>query len=176
VRTLLIGSALSGALLAGLYGATRVNTLKISPSLVAMSTGMSCGTASATFFALREYVISPLLLTGIDHGQYARRRRRLDGLSDSTARTWTEVRTEKLPDSLLSGAISGAVLNSWKSAYFHNVSVNYAPINEISRRPTRTPTWRRHRSLGLYILTIACQRAGRIPLEKNCRFDVTWCI
>jgi hypothetical protein len=84
---------------------------------------LSAGIAGAAFFAVREYAVSPALLTLVDAGQYPRRRRALQralgaqdlGLAeDDDVRSFADMRTERMPDSMLAGALAGAVLNAWR--------------------------------------------------------------
>ncbi|KAK7693775.1 hypothetical protein QCA50_003347 [Cerrena zonata] len=68
---------------------------------------------------LREYIVSPLLVSGISSGQFLRRKRELDAKREGQKYTperldWWSMRSCKLPDSALSGAISGGFLNAWK--------------------------------------------------------------
>jgi hypothetical protein len=114
--------AFTGALLAGLYGSLRAQIPGVSPGLYAASTALNCGIASSTFFVIREYLVSPLLLASIEGGQFGRRRRELEHRNDGLAlieaeyTTRKDIQQYKIVDSSLSGGVTGAVLNSWKRA------------------------------------------------------------
>jgi len=78
----------------------------------------SSGIASVVFFSLREYIVSPLLVSGSPSPQFVRRRRELEATQsgrnhEPDTLTWWEMRTHKVPDTTISGAISGGLLNSW---------------------------------------------------------------
>ena len=71
---------------------------------------------------LREYVVSPLLLSCIGTGQFARRKLQLQNTQPGEKRfpetlNWSDMRIEKLPDTTLSGAITGSIFNSWKREF-----------------------------------------------------------
>lgn len=117
----IITSALS-AFVTGLYGITSANP---NYGILAGAAALNSGITAATFFGLREYAISPILVSTLPWPQYARRRREL-GLTKSDAPTnstlleplspsFAERRTYKLLDSGLSGAATGGVLRGWKS-------------------------------------------------------------
>ncbi|KAG6861542.1 hypothetical protein C0995_015275 [Termitomyces sp. Mi166 len=104
------------AFVTGLYGIA-----KRSPqyALMSMAAGVNSGVTACSFFALREIVISPLLVNTLPWPQYSRRRRDL-GIShpdDLPAEppTWSDVRKHNTLDSGLSGAIAGGALRGWKS-------------------------------------------------------------
>ena len=71
----------------------------------------------------REYVVSPFLLTFIKSGQFARRREQLEAAQARSKAgqqpgppeqlTWTQMRMEKLPDTAISSALTGSLLNYW---------------------------------------------------------------
>lgn len=73
---------------------------------------------------LREYVISPSMVAlRDDDPQYVRRRREIAAKRDpeldySHQLSWAEMRAHKLPDSLLSGAVAGAVLSRVQNSTF----------------------------------------------------------
>lgn len=71
---------------------------------------------------LREYVVSPLLVSNIPSGQFCRRKLELDAKREGQLYRperldWWSMRSQKIPDSALSGAISGGFLNAWKRVY-----------------------------------------------------------
>lgn len=72
----------------------------------------------------REYIISPALLSTVSSGQFLRRRHELEA-KDSESKgkqtiyvreklSFSDMRLYKLPDTAISGAFTGAVLNAWK--------------------------------------------------------------
>lgn len=86
---------------------------------IATATALNTAIASATFFSIREYVVSPLLLSGVSSGQFLRRRQEIEdkkgkNLERSETLSWSEMRLHKLPDTALSSALSGGILNAWK--------------------------------------------------------------
>ncbi|KZT26382.1 hypothetical protein NEOLEDRAFT_1132430, partial [Neolentinus lepideus HHB14362 ss-1] len=112
----------SVATLTGLYGAFKGLS---QPGLLAGTAAFNSGVAGAVFFSVREYVVSPLLLSSITSEQYERRRREIEarhleketGKSVSPARehlSWSEMRVHKLLDTTVSGAFTGGLLNAWK--------------------------------------------------------------
>ena len=73
---------------------------------------------------LREYLVSPLLVLNVPSGQFLRRKHELEAKREGKPYSadhldWWSMRAHKLPDSALSGAISGGFLNAWKSMYNH---------------------------------------------------------
>jgi len=74
---------------------------------------------AATFFTLREFVVSPILVHALPWTQYAWRRHNL-GISKtsdppSKSQTYPDLRKYKTLDTGLSGAIAGGALRGWKS-------------------------------------------------------------
>lgn len=80
---------------------------------------MNSGVTAATFFSIREIVVSPLLAHTLPWPQYARRRAEL-GISPHSdspldSPTISDLRKHKTLDSGLSGALTGGILRGWKS-------------------------------------------------------------
>ncbi|TFK63230.1 hypothetical protein BDN72DRAFT_776151 [Pluteus cervinus] len=83
---------------------------------------LNSGITAATFFGIREYAVSPVLVSSISSEQYIRRRQFL-GISqpDDSLHTLSEapsiltLRTQKLLDTSLSGALAGGLIRGWKS-------------------------------------------------------------
>ncbi|KAH8106794.1 hypothetical protein BXZ70DRAFT_915116 [Cristinia sonorae] len=103
------------SLIASVYGTFK--RLPIGP--LAASSALNGGIVGATFFSFREYVVSPQLLLGVKTGQFLRRKAELDAAingEDYVAEKvgWWDMRAHKLPDTALSGALTGGVLNAWK--------------------------------------------------------------
>jgi hypothetical protein len=132
--------------LSGVYGSFKGGEIK--PVFLAGSAAFNSAVAGATFFGtvsrplfeatvdmpagVREYVVSPALLSTLSWKQYRHRRRNFEfpslskrqmaSLADGTdeAVTLGELRTYRLLDTGLSGAITGGALNSLK-----RTSINY---------------------------------------------------
>jgi len=76
---------------------------------------------------IREYLIGPVLVLSLPGKQYELRRQGIkeaaEGPSaDVSKLTWGDIRSRKVLDSSISGALAGGVLNTWKrellSLYF----------------------------------------------------------
>ncbi|KAH9930712.1 uncharacterized protein B0H18DRAFT_133181 [Fomitopsis serialis] len=81
--------------------------------------GLNGGIAGATFFSFREYIASPILLSALSDTHYSRRIRELreqrrESTHSGERLTWWDVRMNKVPDTAVSGAFTGGVLNAWK--------------------------------------------------------------
>ncbi|GLB34659.1 hypothetical protein LshimejAT787_0202240 [Lyophyllum shimeji] len=103
------------------------------PSTVVRGTLITCnrtlripavnsGVTAVTFFSIREFVVSPLLVHTLPWPQYARRRAALgvsphpsDPPQVAEPPTISDLRKHKTLDSGLSGALTGGVLRGWKS-------------------------------------------------------------
>ncbi|KZT09650.1 uncharacterized protein LAESUDRAFT_646500, partial [Laetiporus sulphureus 93-53] len=77
------------------------------------------GIVGATFFSCREYLVSPFLLSALADTSYSRRIREIQEQRASGVRTgeklgWWDMRMYRVPDTALSGAFTGAVLNAWR--------------------------------------------------------------
>ncbi|KAF8912109.1 hypothetical protein CPB84DRAFT_1957752 [Gymnopilus junonius] len=80
---------------------------------------VNSGITAATFFSCREYFISPLLLLAAPWQQYSRRRQELGIYASSLpteAGSLSDLRTNKLLDSALSGAITGGLLRGLQAS------------------------------------------------------------
>lgn len=119
-----------------MYGAVKGYAL----APIATATAVNCGIAGATFFSalfgvvplylsdnftagFREYVVGPILTTTITSGQFSRRRKEIlekqqgeSELMQHEQLGWWDMRADKVPDTALSGALTGGVLNAWKRA------------------------------------------------------------
>ncbi|KAG8743300.1 hypothetical protein FRC10_012263 [Ceratobasidium sp. 414] len=112
-----------GASFAGALGGASYALVKSQPpSLMGFAAGVNSGLAGLTFFALREYAISPALVLSLDAPEYARRRADL-GIpspfpSASTPATspdeFRAIRQNRLLDTAISGVVAGAGLNYWR--------------------------------------------------------------
>ena len=77
-----------------------------------------------TMIGIREFVVSPLLVSTLETPQYVRRRQEIEGVgrvgSSDTQHphrlSWSEMRMHKLLDSTISGALTGGILYSWQRA------------------------------------------------------------
>ncbi|KDQ12249.1 hypothetical protein BOTBODRAFT_419197 [Botryobasidium botryosum FD-172 SS1] len=85
-----------------------------SPALMAMASTVNCGIAGLTFFGLREYIVSPVLVSTLSTQQYVRRRDQFAGLTPRAPITWGEIRSEKLIDTAIASGLAGGALNAWK--------------------------------------------------------------
>ncbi|KAG1756441.1 uncharacterized protein EDB91DRAFT_1041305, partial [Suillus paluster] len=108
-------SATVCGLTAGLYGVLKSQP----PGPLFLFSAMNSGIASATFFSIREYLIGPALVLSMPGKQYELRRQRLkeakEGAPADVSRlTWGDLRSRKVLDSSISGALAGGVLNTWK--------------------------------------------------------------
>ncbi|KAH7912151.1 hypothetical protein BJ138DRAFT_1084220 [Hygrophoropsis aurantiaca] len=107
-----ITSTVCGAT-ASLYGVFKGRA----PGPLFMFTAMNSGIVAATFFSIREYMVSPILTLTHPGKQYQARRRKLGVKSsdiDESPLTWSDFRTAKLLDSSVSGALAGGILNTFK--------------------------------------------------------------
>ncbi|CAE6483904.1 unnamed protein product [Rhizoctonia solani] len=111
--------ACTGALSGAVYALFKSQ----SPALMGFAAGINSGIAGLTFFALREYVVSPALVLSLDTSQYAQRRARL-GI---TSKQFNDlkyahehqdelamIRRDRLLDTGVAGAIAGGGLNFWR--------------------------------------------------------------
>ncbi|ELU39630.1 hypothetical protein AG1IA_06338 [Rhizoctonia solani AG-1 IA] len=111
-----IGVSCTGALSGAVYALFKSQ----SPALMGFAAGINSGIAGLTFFALREYVVSPALVLSLDTSQYAQRRARL-GI---TSKQFNDlkyahehqdelamIRRDRLLDTGVAGAIAGGGLN-----------------------------------------------------------------
>ncbi|KAG7449072.1 uncharacterized protein BT62DRAFT_1073604 [Guyanagaster necrorhizus] len=127
-QTVIQGTAITSttcAFITGVYG-----ILNRFPNYAELSAAaaINSGATAATFFSLREYVISPVLVRTIPGVQYARRRRDAgisklptDGdMSENVS--WTEMRSSKLLDTGISGAITGGFLRGITAGRYAVVS------------------------------------------------------
>lgn len=78
-----------------------------------------------TMIGIREFVVSPLLVSTLETPQYMRRRQEIEGVGRSGSDpqqqhshrlSWSEMRMHKLLDSTISGALTGGILYSWQRA------------------------------------------------------------
>jgi len=103
------------SLTAGMYGVLKSRP----PGPLFLFSAVNSGIASATFFSIREYLIGPVLVLSLPGKQYELRRQRLEGAAegpstDVSQLTWGDIRSRKVLDSSISGALAGGVLNTWK--------------------------------------------------------------
>ncbi|KAF9819788.1 hypothetical protein IEO21_01879 [Rhodonia placenta] len=108
--------AATTGVLAGAYGLVKGST-QIGPLIT--SAALNGGVAGATFFSFREYIASPVLLHALANTEYSRRIRELQASRRAGGRsgeklTWWDMRMNKVPDTAISGAFTGAILNAWK--------------------------------------------------------------
>ncbi|KAF9233601.1 hypothetical protein BU15DRAFT_53652 [Melanogaster broomeanus] len=109
-----VTSALSGVT-AGLYGAFKQH----SPGKFFLPSAVNSGIAAAVFFSIREYIVGPALVLTLSGKEYRLRRQRfIHAVHDSTPEepplSWGDIRTSRLLDSGIGGALAGGILNAWK--------------------------------------------------------------
>ncbi|KZO95890.1 hypothetical protein CALVIDRAFT_598936 [Calocera viscosa TUFC12733] len=110
VRNAVLISTLLGAAYGAGYGLVK----RSSSLLFGFTTGTSACLATSIFFGVREWAVSPLLVSTINQGQYAQRRIQYQGDhvdGPDPKEGWTEMRLYKVPDSALAGALTGGALN-----------------------------------------------------------------
>ncbi|KAG9318539.1 hypothetical protein JVU11DRAFT_630 [Chiua virens] len=101
---------------AGIYGGVKHGA----PSKFLFYSAVNSGIVAATFFSIREYLVSPVLILIHPGRQYQLRRQRLfqsvgnATLDEPTPLSWTDIRTSYLLDSGVSGGFAGGILNAWK--------------------------------------------------------------
>ncbi|KAG2116655.1 uncharacterized protein F5147DRAFT_769023 [Suillus discolor] len=102
-------------LTAGFYGVVKSQP----PGPLFLFSALNSGIASATFFSIREYLVGPVLVLSMPGKQYELRRQRLKEIvegapTDVSRLTWGDIRSRKVLDSSISGALAGGILNTWK--------------------------------------------------------------
>ncbi|KAH7337622.1 hypothetical protein B0J17DRAFT_663643 [Rhizoctonia solani] len=114
-----IGVSCAGALSGAVYALFKSQ----SPSLMGFAAGINSGIAGLTFFAIREYAVSPALVLSLDTPQYARRRTQLGITSNKFndlkyTHDHTDelsiIRQDRLVDTGVAGALAGGGLNFWR--------------------------------------------------------------
>ncbi|KAJ3782434.1 hypothetical protein GGU10DRAFT_396845 [Lentinula aff. detonsa] len=80
--------------------------MKVKAGLIEL-TRINGGISGATFFSIREFAVSPLLVATLHFAQYERRRKESDTLENLK---WAEIRTDRLLDSAVSGSLTGGIL------------------------------------------------------------------
>ncbi|KAG8217562.1 hypothetical protein J3R82DRAFT_5713 [Butyriboletus roseoflavus] len=110
-----------GGVAGGFYGGFKHGA----PTKFLLYSAVNSGIVAATFFSIREYVISPVLVSMLPGSQYQLRRQRLSlsvgqPMSEEAAfLSWADIRTSRLLDSGVSGGLAGGILNVWKRALGH---------------------------------------------------------
>ncbi|KAG9226174.1 hypothetical protein CCMSSC00406_0005085 [Pleurotus cornucopiae] len=87
--------------------------------ILAGAAAMNSGLTAFTFFGIREFAISPLLVSSLSTKEYQRWRRALEPLSSDIAEqspvSWGDLRRQKLLDSAVSGALTAGSLRALKT-------------------------------------------------------------
>ncbi|KAF8559632.1 hypothetical protein OG21DRAFT_468915 [Imleria badia] len=115
-QTVLKGVAITSSLCgvaAGLYGGFTHGA----PSKFLLYSAVNSGIVATTFFSIREYVVSPIMVLTLPGRQYQLRRQRLFhsvGTEEPTSLSWADIRASRLLDSGISGGLTGGILNTWK--------------------------------------------------------------
>ena len=107
--------------------------------------------------------MSPLLLSALADTRYSRRIRELreqrkEGGQAGEKLTWWDVRMNKVPDTAVSGAFTGGVLNAWKRTL--SLHTSYGSPLMWCRRATGHRAWSSYRRAGLHGAPVHVQRAG----------------
>ncbi|TFK30270.1 hypothetical protein FA15DRAFT_752359 [Coprinopsis marcescibilis] len=105
----------ASALTVGAYGALLGRPL---PTVAAGFAAFNAGMTAVTFFGIREFIVSPMLVHNAPWPQYARRREELglaSPLDPTSPRSMSELRWQNILDSGISGAITGGLIRGWKS-------------------------------------------------------------
>ncbi|KAI0320118.1 hypothetical protein OF83DRAFT_665481 [Amylostereum chailletii] len=117
VATGTVITSFAGGFVAGTYALVKGRGQAVA-TIYASSAALNCGIAGATFFSIREYIVSPALLYTLPSRQFERRRRqaaRPSGIEEEPEKlTWWDMRTHKVPDSFSAGGITGSVLDGWR--------------------------------------------------------------
>jgi len=98
---------------------------------VLFSTGPDNTFDGGFFVAVREYAISPLLVSNLSWRQYEKRRSTRDAGPKSSPTeaplSWSDLRTYNLLDTGFSGALTTGFLNTWKRAYRNHTFIQFTP-------------------------------------------------
>ncbi|KAF8334257.1 uncharacterized protein EI90DRAFT_3153571 [Cantharellus anzutake] len=102
-----------GFISGGVYG---LSVRGINPILTAASMGLNFGIVGLGFFCVREWLVSPILVSTLGWEEYARRGHSTTSghLSPPPSPSLRKMRTEGLLDTALAGACTGAALNSMR--------------------------------------------------------------
>jgi len=105
----------TSAFVTGLYGIVR-NTPRL--GILVGTAAINSGITAGTFFSIREFGISPVLIHVAPWKQYEHRRRELGIGNDAPTSekiSWSDLRTDKLFDSGVAGSITGGLLRGLKT-------------------------------------------------------------
>jgi hypothetical protein len=184
------------ALITGL-GAGVFEAFKGRPAAIAASTSaLNGGMVAATFFSepyfclhqttpltvepaplgVREYAVSPILVSNLSWRQYETRALGLQKIVTDKPLSWSELRTYNLLDTGISGALTGGLLNTWKSTYTtqsHPIHTASNPQIYSSRRTPGPSPWLVHRCLCLHVAAMDVQRTQHSTSEI--RFSKSTC-
>ncbi|KAF9469369.1 hypothetical protein BDZ94DRAFT_1182175 [Collybia nuda] len=109
-------TSIGSAFLTGIFGIVAKNAHY---GLLAGAAAVNSGVTAVTFFGIREYAVSPILVSSLTWPQYVRRRREL-GIGNNQLElpekvSWSDLRKHKTLDSGISGFAAGGLLRGWKS-------------------------------------------------------------
>ncbi|KAI0748584.1 hypothetical protein C8Q80DRAFT_748250 [Daedaleopsis nitida] len=79
------------------------------PTPLALSASVNGGIAGAIFFSIREVLVGPALRSAVPSARHAQ-----ESSNVSPQSSWAHLRMRQLPDSTVSGALTGAILNAWQ--------------------------------------------------------------
>ncbi|KAF8507890.1 hypothetical protein BU17DRAFT_100186 [Hysterangium stoloniferum] len=101
----------------GILGITYAVVKAKPPLIPAASSAVNSGIVGLTFFSLREYVASPLLVHAVPWPSYIRRKEMLQAdnkSSPSRTLSYSEMRSHSMLDTALAGSMTGGILNVWR--------------------------------------------------------------
>lgn len=99
--------ALSSAVNGGIAGAVFFSALSIQDACLV------CSCSPVVHEGIREVLVSPLLRAA-QHGEEA-----VGGAGNTTSQpSWAQMRLHHVPDTAISGAFAGAIINAWQRTSF----------------------------------------------------------
>ncbi|KAF7440645.1 hypothetical protein PC9H_000992 [Pleurotus ostreatus] len=119
VSTIAQGTLVTSAISAFVTGLNGIWRRYPNYGILAGAAAMNSGLTAFTFFGIREFAISPLLVSSLSTKEYQRRRRALEPLSSDISEqspvSWGDLRRQKLLDSAVSGALTAGSLRALKT-------------------------------------------------------------
>ncbi|KAF9500509.1 hypothetical protein BDN71DRAFT_1492845 [Pleurotus eryngii] len=119
ISTIAQGTLVTSAVSAFVTGLNGIWRRHPNYGILAGAAAINSGLTAFTFFGIREFAISPLLVSSLSTKEYQRRRRSLEPLSNDIAEqspvSWGDLRRQKLLDSAVSGALTAGSLRALKT-------------------------------------------------------------
>ncbi|KIK59607.1 hypothetical protein GYMLUDRAFT_672988 [Collybiopsis luxurians FD-317 M1] len=112
-RSVLQGTLVTSAVCACGTGIHGIVTLQPNATLRTVSAGINGGISGATFFSIREFAISPFLVSTLPWSQYERRRKTENQPHSLEELKRSDIRADRLLDSGVSGFITGGILRGF---------------------------------------------------------------